>query len=251
MTRSLLLLAGAMLWSVWVAQTAGAQTPNPGPDDGDIRGLKLGLSASDMPEGFINFACGSNGGPPLRPLGGWDEYPLCAKDAMGLYEVAVEYDTVGAHLADMFVEAFEEDEVGGLWLDKFVGTKVAGHPVVLSVLFDDQGIVQGLRAVTDSRARLDQRRISRMLATVIRFNYDPENWVCETLPLERGQQPIGDSYVKERCETVYRGDRRMILWRNFYRKAGQTGVGARGEFVDGEWESSARWEVWSLSVTPI
>jgi hypothetical protein len=39
-----------------------------------------------------------------------------------------------------------------------------------------------------------------------------------------------------------------VVWRNFYRKPGQTGVTTLGELADGEWESSTRWEVWSLSV---
>ncbi len=214
----------------------------------DIRGLTLGLSATDMPGGFVNFACGSNGGLPLRPLDDWEDYQLCPADERGLHEVAVEYDAVGAHLADMFVEwlADEEEEGENLWLDKYVGTKIAGHPVVLSVLFDDNGIVQGLRAVTDSRARLDQRRRSPMLGFVVRNHHDPRNWTCETLPLEAGQHPIGNGYVKERCETVYRNRSRMVMSRNFYRKAGQTGRNTLGEFVDGEWESSTRWEVWSL-----
>ena len=241
-------LLATVLCGVAMAQSAAAQAPNPGPITADIRGLTLGLSATDMPAGFVDFACGSQGGPPLRPLRGWDEYHHCAKDSLGLHEVAVEYDTVGVHLADMFVELLADETEDGedLWLDKFVGTKIAGHPVVLSVLFDQQGIVQGLRAVTDSRARVDQRRRANMLAVVIRNHYDPSNWTCETLPLEDGQQVIGNHYIKERCETVYRGESRMILWRNFYRKAGQTGGNALGQFVDGEWESSVRWEVWSI-----
>ena len=223
-------LLATVLCGVAMAQSAAAQAPNPGPITADIRGLTLGLSATDMPAGFVDFACGSQGGPPLRPLRGWDEYHHCAKDSLGLHEVAVEYDTVGVHLADMFVELLADETEDGedLWLDKFVGTKIAGHPVVLSVLFDQQGIVQGLRAVTDSRARVDQRRRANMLAVVIRNHYDPSNWTCETLPLEDGQQVIGNHYIKERCETVYRGESRMIVWRNFYRKAGQTGGNALG-----------------------
>lgn len=244
--RSILLVA--MLCGGAMAQSAAAQAPDPGPITADIRGLTLGLSANDMPAGFVDFACGSQGGPPLRPLRGWDEYHLCAKDSKGLHEVAVEYDSVGVHLAEMFVELLADEAEDGedLWLDKFVGTKIAGHPVVLSVLFDQQGIVQGLRAVTDSRARVDQRRRANMLSVVIRNHYDVSNWTCETLPLEDGQKVIGDHYIKERCETVYRGESRMIVWRNFYRKAGQTGANALGQFVDGEWESSVRWDVLSI-----
>lgn len=233
-----LLLAAALGFSL----PAGAQEPDP--FTGEIRGLKLGLKADAMPAGLARFACGKDGGPPTKPLKAWTDFKECGKDAMGFFEVAFEYDNVGNHLADLFFEEVGEQ----LWLDKYTGTKLAGHPVVMSVLFDDAGVVQGFRSVTDSRARLEQRRISNMLAVVVRNHYDPLNWVCETLPLERGQQPIGNSYIKQRCETVYRNDRRMVVWRNFYRKPGQTGVTMLGDFADGEWESSTRWEVWALSV---
>lgn len=239
-----------LLWAAAAVAPAATQpVMTLDPFQGDIRGLRLGLSAQAMPDGFTKFACGSNGGPPLQKLAAWTDFRTCRKEEHGLYEVALEYDVVGQHLADMFVDMFKEQvaEGGGLWLRQYTGTRMAGHPVVLSVLFDDAGIVQGIRAVTDSRATVEERRTSNMLAIVVRNHYDPQNWTCETLPLEGGQQAVGNTYVKQRCETVYRGERRMVLWRNFYRKAGQTGADRFGNVVE-EWESNARWEMWSLTV---
>jgi hypothetical protein len=237
-----------LIWLGAVAPAAAQPVMTMDPFLGDIRGLRLGLSADAMPDGFAKFACGSNGGPPLQKLAAWSEFKTCRKDPLGLYEVAAEYDVVGQHLADMFVDMFREEAAeGGLWLRQYTGTKMAGHPVILSVLFDDAGIVQGVRAVTDSRAAVEERRVSNMLAVVVRNHFDPQNWTCETLPLENGQQPVGNSYIKQRCETVYRGERRMVVWRNFYRKPGQTGADRFGNVVE-EWESNARWEMWSLSV---
>ena len=245
--------AALLLGTPSVAMQASAQpVMTMDPFQGDIRGLRLGLSADAMPDGFTKFACGSNGGPPLQKLAGWTDFKTCRKEEHGLYEVALEYDVVGQHLADMFADMFKEQvaEGGALWLRQYTGTRMAGHPVVLSVLFDDAGIVQGVRAVTDSRATVEERRTSNMLAVVVRNHYDPQNWTCETLPLEGGQQPVGNTYVKQRCETVYRGERRMVVWRNFYRKAGQTGANNLGQVVE-EWESNARGEMWSLSVPVI
>lgn len=237
----------ALAATVACALPAAAGAQNFNPLEGEIRGLKLGLSADAMPSGFQKFACGSNGLVPTVPLKSWSEFTTCKKDSKGLYEVAAQYDTVGQHLVDMFAEMFTPED-GNLWIDQYMGTKMAGHPVILSVLFDDKGIVQGIRAVTDSRARLDQRRVSNVLGNVIRNHYEPDKWTCETLPLTGGESPVGNSYIKQRCETVYRGERRMIIWRNFFRKAGQTGFDTTGRPVDGEWESSTRWEVWSLTV---
>lgn len=242
------LLGVVALLQFGIAMPAAAQVMTLDPFAGAIRGLALGLSVDAMPAGFIKFACGSNGLVPLQKLTGWKEFATCRKDEKGLHEVAVEYDNVGGHLADMFVDMFRAEGEGDLWLQQYTGTKMAGHPVILSVLFDDAGIVQGVRAVTDSRARTNQRQVSNMLAVVIRNHYEPQNWTCETLPLENGQTPIGNSYIKQRCETVYRGERRMIVWRNLFRKAGQTGVTALGQVAEGDFESSTRWEMWSLSV---
>ena len=56
--------------------------------------LKLGSTQAQMPDrlAFKGYACGSNGGPPLRKLTGWQDYAQCRADADGLYEVYFEYD---------------------------------------------------------------------------------------------------------------------------------------------------------------
>ena len=197
---------------------------------------------------FIKFACGSNGLVPLQKINGFTDFAQCRKEEHGLHEVAVEYDNTGKHLADLFAQMYKDVEGGDLWTQQYTGTKMSGHPVILSVLFDDAGVVKGMRAVTDSRARTDQRQVSNMLAVVIRNHYDPQNWTCEKLPLTGGETPIGNSFIKERCETVYRNESRMIVWRNLFRKAGQTGATATGQVAEGDFESSTRWERWALDV---
>ena len=62
-------------------------------DAGEIRGLKLGLKAPLMAtDGFGEFACGSNGGPPRQKLDAWAEFAKCAPEADGLREVQVRFD---------------------------------------------------------------------------------------------------------------------------------------------------------------
>src|SRR5215471_14394870 len=59
----------------------------------DIWSLKLGAPASALPgKDFIDYACGSDGGPPQQPLAGWSDYGKCPPEPSGLREVYFRYD---------------------------------------------------------------------------------------------------------------------------------------------------------------
>lgn len=234
-----------------------AQAANPGAipgvrmqDDtrpvGDLRELKVGLRAEQLPiEGYYAFACGSNGGTPLEQLDDWTGFKSCARDrAIGLYEVYVEYDDEGEYLARMLLEVFGEQD-GRLGLRKYYGTKVAGHPVVLSVLFDDAGVAQAIRAVTDSRANLDYRRNAYLLRVPLMNAFGSDGWDCAYPPLANGESPIGNFSVKMRCEKMVATGRRMVLEAHMYRKAGQTGYDRAGGGLEGDFFSQGRWEIWN------
>ena len=55
----------------------------------DIWDIKLGMHYTDIPsKDFMFFACGTNGGPPSRPLvNKFADYHLCEADNYGLREV--------------------------------------------------------------------------------------------------------------------------------------------------------------------
>ena len=114
-------------------------------DPGEVRGLKLGLKAPEMTlDGFGDLACGSNGGPPRQRLDAWSEFAKCRPEASGLHEVAPRFDDEDEYIS----RAIEDPRVAR----GKIGTRVAGHPVILSVLFDRDGVVRELRFVTDPRA---------------------------------------------------------------------------------------------------
>src|SRR5882757_2323618 len=59
----------------------------------DIWDLKLGTPAKDLPEeAFIDFACGTMGGPPSLLIGGFVDFARCAPEKSGLHEVEFRYD---------------------------------------------------------------------------------------------------------------------------------------------------------------
>ena len=131
----------------------------PRPDQGELRGLKLGLNAATMStDKWGEFACGSNGGPPRQRIFDWSEFAKCRAEDNDLHEVYARFDD-------------ENDYVGRATDDPVtlgrVGTRVAGHPIVLSVLFDRDGILRGLRFVSDPRGDPAARRMAHLLRLAI------------------------------------------------------------------------------------
>src|SRR5258708_31980825 len=41
----------------------------------EIWDIKLGAKIDALPDDFIDYACGTNGGPPAPPPSGWEEFP--------------------------------------------------------------------------------------------------------------------------------------------------------------------------------
>jgi hypothetical protein len=205
-------------------------------DRGEIRGLKLGLDARQMRlAGFGELACGSNGGAPRQPLDGWSAFHKCRPENNGLYEVYARFD--------------DEDEYIGRAVDDPAyargkgGTRLAGHPVILSVLFDRDGVVRALRLVTDPRAASHERRMAHLLRLAVLNRYDHDGWTCTDAAPAEGETAVGGVFVKQRCDKLIPG-RHLFLEARFLRKPGQTDVDPRtGEYKAGQFESWTRFEI--------
>jgi hypothetical protein len=205
-------------------------------DSGELRGLRLGMQAATMTtDGFDDFACGSNGGPPRAPLTGWADFRACRPEASGLHEVDVRFDEQRAYQAKAFGDPTLPSEANG--------TRVAGHPVILSVLFNDSGIAQEIRIVTDPRAPLSLRRMAQLLRLRVIAHYGDEGWTCADLPAEPGETPVGKIFIKQRCEKTT-PEHHLIMQARLLRKPGQTDYDATTkEFRPGQFESSTRLEI--------
>ena len=80
----------------------------------DLRGVTIGMLAQDLPaSGYRNLSCV---GGTSQPLEDWSAWKSCPVDPDGLRRVHVDYDQLGQD-----------------------ATMVAGHPVDLTVFFDDSG----------------------------------------------------------------------------------------------------------------
>ena len=124
-------------------------------------------------DGFGELACGSNGGPPRQRLDDWKGFATCRAEASGLHEVYARFDD-----EDEFIGRAIDDP---LYAGERTGTRVAGHPIILSVLFDDDGVLRGLRFISDPRASPIERRMAHLLRLAIINHYDPAGWTCTDL----------------------------------------------------------------------
>jgi hypothetical protein len=174
----------------------------------DLRDFRVGMKVSDLPrEGYGNFACVGDDGTSGISLESWEDYAECPTDAAGLREVRFEYTATRVE----FVKAN----------DKWEGTRVYGHPAIVSLLIDEGGVVDGIRIATDPEARRYMRKKAFLLGTQAKFHFSPETWQCEKLEPAGGEEPVGGIFLKERCVNRY-DDRVVKLEIDLFRTPGQS-----------------------------
>ena len=218
---------------------AGAQLQAK-PDAGEIRGLRLGLNAQSMTlDGFGELACGSNGGPPRQALDHWSQFGTCRAEQSGLSEVYARFDDEDEYIG----KAIEEPR----YARGRTGTQVAGHPVILSALFDRDGVLRALRFVTDPRAAPRERRMAHMFRLAVINRYGPDGWTCTDFPPAAGETPVGGVFLKRRCEKLT-PERALTVEAHLLRKPGQNDIDPiTGELRPGAFESWTRFEIFDPS----
>jgi hypothetical protein len=202
----------------------------------DIWSLKLGTSAAALPNNdFIDYACGSNGGPPQQPLSGWSDYGECRPEPNGLREVYFRYDDE--------LEYWAKAHRARTLLAQYGGTKVLDFPVILSGLFDADGTLAGLRVVTDPRVGPQDRKQAYTLSNFLKARFGGEGWACIDTPPKPGETPVGALYINKHCSKSVKGDMRALLETRFLRLPGQAEFSGSGKLTVGEFESSTRLEL--------
>jgi hypothetical protein len=198
--------------------------------------VQLGQPLSHIPqEEIVETACGTNGGPPGRPLVSLEEYTKCKPEASGLREVYFQYDDELEYWAkanELRVEA-----------QLYAGTSVYAHPAIVSVLVDEAGIVQGIRIVTDPRAELRQRNLAVALRRFLLNRYG-DGWDCMDRDPSGGETAFGGTYVNQACAIAGHEDGNLYLEAHYFRKKGQTQFNRSTREVNSSYfESSTRLEV--------
>jgi hypothetical protein len=199
--------------------------------------VQLGAPVTQIPvAAMAEVYCGTNGGPPSVPLPDVTDFARCPTEPDGLHEVGFTYDDEAAYVARA---------MGSPHVIQTIATRVFGQPAVVSVLVDVDGVVQGLRIVTDDRAPDILRRRAHALATQFEAQFHDHNLHCADLPLADGEQPLGHLHVKTRCTGVSADKTQTVqIEASYLRRKGQTGVDMRSQRVNtGYYESRTRLEL--------
>lgn len=190
------LLAAAALLAAPAAPAAA--------EENDLRGIRVGMDARDLPRsGYLGFQCAD---APGTELPDWRDYARCPADAAGRRAVRFQYDDAAN------TQAFLND--------KYEGTKVGGHPVLLTLLIGGAGRVDGLRIETDPSARLFYRKKAFRLGDLAKARFGEDGWTCTEGQPTEDAQPVGGLFVQEHCEKAT-PTRRYVMDRALFRRPGQ------------------------------
>lgn len=193
--------AAALAFSAAVLLLA---TPAAAAAENDLRDLRVGMEARDLPNsGYLGFACAD---APDTALPDWREYARCPVDTAGRRAVRFRYDDAANPQA--------------LANDKYAGTKVGGHPVLLTLLIGGDGRVDGLRIETDPSARLFFRKKAFLFGELAKARFGEDGWACTSGQPTEDAQPVGGVFMQEHCEKTT-PTRRYVLDRALFRRPGE------------------------------
>jgi hypothetical protein len=198
--------------------------------------VQIGTPVSDLPEEeFVDPACGTNGGPPGLRLEGFEQFARCRPELSGLREIWFRYDDEQEYIARA---ARDPDAVV-----RNNAMVVLGQPVILSLLVDGAGLVQGFRIFTDPRAEQDVRANAYTLAVAFKARFGAQGWDCSELAPAAGETPIAGTFVKQLCRKAADGQHITVESRHYY-KSGQALLDPNtGMTTVNQFESAARMEV--------
>jgi hypothetical protein len=236
--RSELSTVAAGVVGVVLVTGATAQRPSsPEPPSRlEVWDLKLGATAQSLPDAFQDYACGTNGGPPSLPLAGWSEFRRCPPEASGLREVYFRYDDELEYWAKANDFATETA--------RYSGTKVYDYPVVLSALFDDNGILSGLRIVSDPRDTSRDSDEAYTLRNFLSARFGRDGWACADEPPGDGEEPVSRTFIKQDCRKAVAGNELAVLQTRYFRKKGQSQYDPHsGKETENQFESMVHFEL--------
>jgi hypothetical protein len=160
----------------------------------DLREFRLGMNAADLPAtGYADFMCADDTHQSLQD---WSSWRNCSPDARGHRAIKFKYDPKTSP----------------------EGTKVGGHPVLLTLIIGEDAHVAGLTIETDPKARPFQHKKAFLLGLQARAHYGTNSWSCTENPPTGDEASIGTTFIKEEC-TKELAARKITVRRQLYRNA--------------------------------
>lgn len=166
----------------------------------DLRDLRVGMNVAEIPAGeYTDLQCLA---APDTRIKVFSDYVRCPADAQGRHSVRFAFD--------------ESTNVLGPLDDKYRGTKVGGHPVILTLQIGNASRVVGLDIETDDNTRLFLRKKAYMLGRQAMSYYGDDGWSCTHTPPGADEAPVGGMFLRDHCSKRFDG-REVIVHRTFYR----------------------------------
>jgi hypothetical protein len=202
----------------------------------EIWDLKLGTPVGELPDEFVDLACGTNGGPPSVPLNAWSEFRRCRAEPSGLREVYFRYDDE----LEYWAKANDLQDQ----MEQYAGTKTYGFPIVASGLIDAQGVLRGIRIVSDPRDTSQNRDEAYLLRNFLTSRLGRDDWQCQDLPLVEGETAVDGVSVKQDCHKQIDPKTSASLSTRYLRKAGQSRFDPHtGRETTGQFDSTVHFEL--------
>jgi hypothetical protein len=236
-SNSAILAVGlALILLISGSNAARSQQPLP-----RIWDVQPGTPVGELPEDeFVDPSCGTNGGPPGLRIGSFEQFERCRVEASGLREIWFRYDDEVEYIARA---ARDPDAV-----TRNNAMVVLGQPVILSLLIDRAGLVQGYRIFTDPHADAELRMNAYTVAIAFKAHSGPAGWECNDMPPADGETPIFGTFVKQRCQKVSGSEQIVVETRHYY-KPGQALIDPNtGLQTVNQFESSARMQLVRVDV---
>ena len=211
------------------------------PARASIWDIHLGDEAAGIPDDYVNYACGTNGGPPSIALVSFAGFRKCKPDGDGLHEVYFEYDDELEYRARALGN---RDEIR-----LYGGTTIFEFPIVASVLFDDAGRVRAERMVTDPRQQVTRDRLEFFeLGTFLRQRFGEDQWSCQDLPAAEGESAAGSLFIKNHCEKTV-AEAKLVVEQRFLQKKGQQFLDPQsGKASPMAFDSVTRFEIYDAAL---
>ena len=153
-------------------------------DGKDIRDLAIGMKVADLPQtGYVELVCAAM---PEKQLDDWSGFATCPANAAGQREVRFQFG--------------DNDNPQTLLMDHDRGTRIGGHPVLISILVSKGETVDAIIIETDPKVRLFLKKKAFLMGLQIRERYGVEGWTCINLPRAESEEAVGGQLIKERCE---------------------------------------------------
>ena len=223
-----------VLWLVFPAQASFAQMRvDPVYSIWEVR---LGEPVTQVSDAEVSdIACGTAGGPMGRVLPSFRDFMDCQPEETGLREVAFSYDDEQDYIARALESEYRVLQGG---------TSVFAHPVIVSILIDEDGIAQGRRIFTDDRIGDYERRTAFTLIRNFKARFSDWSLTCKEIPMQEGEQPVGNQFFHEQCVgRSPNGATSIVIAASFLRKKGQRGLNLETQQVNtGYFESQTRYE---------